>query len=530
MVRSLGKRGIEVYTIFFSKKSICEVSRYCTGSYFLGDPQKDYLSFGKNFRSHIESFNYDLILPVNDHANEIIMDHRDFLEQHCKVCAPTVESYAFAHDKIKTGQLSEELDIPYPKSEVITNIGQLNVEALDFPLYAKPQFSSQLKNGVLHNYQVRKIKSADNLENFLRDNLGTCNVMLQEGISGYGVGVNIAAEKGEIIAYGITNRLHEPTNGGNSSYRKSIPLSDTLKEYAEKIVSRLKWNGVAMLEFKYDGSNYYLMEINSRIWGSIGLSIYSGVDFPVILFNLYSDKRLTDESVYKPNLYARNLYRDVHWTLTQLAARRVGLVIKEFLVGMIRLITFREKIDEFDRRDIKPFISSLSLVCRRYLQHALRSKTRDIDKNSRKGLIEIKPGTHLLFLCKGNINRSAFAQHYLREKYGINSDSAGTLLRRSRLVSKEAESTAEKYFSLDMSAHRSTSIYDVALDKYDFIVVFDDHNYRFLRESFSTIMDKVVYLIPDEQIDDPYSRDSGYFYEKFSMIASTIDNLIPDRK
>jgi protein-tyrosine phosphatase len=100
------------------------------------------------------------------------------------------------------------------------------------------------------------------------------------------------------------------------------------------------------------------------------------------------------------------------------------------------------------------------------------------------------------------------------------------LLKRSRLASKEAEYTAKKHFSIDMSSHRSTCVYDLELDKYDFIVIFDDHNFRFFNQNFSPLLEKVVYLMPEKEIDDPYSKDKAYFLQKFTMIGSSIDQLI----
>ena len=49
----------------------------------------------------------------------------------------------------------------------------------------------------------------------------------------------------------------------------------------QELLDELNWHGVAMVEFKVteDGTPY-LMEINTRFWGSLQLAIDAGVDFP----------------------------------------------------------------------------------------------------------------------------------------------------------------------------------------------------------------------------------------------------------
>jgi len=58
-----------------------------------------------------------------------------------------------------------------------------------------------------------------------------------------------------------------------------------LEELGLRLLSRLKWNGVAMVEFKkvIEEGDYRLMEINPRLWGSLDLSIAAGIDFPYLM-------------------------------------------------------------------------------------------------------------------------------------------------------------------------------------------------------------------------------------------------------
>ena len=70
-----------------------------------------------------------------------------------------------------------------------------------------------------------------------------------------------------------------PISGGMSVAAKSI-FDKNLQKIGEKIVKKIKWTGLIMLEFKYHANKYYLIEINPKFWGSLDLAIASNVDFP----------------------------------------------------------------------------------------------------------------------------------------------------------------------------------------------------------------------------------------------------------
>jgi predicted ATP-grasp superfamily ATP-dependent carboligase len=76
----------------------------------------------------------------------------------------------------------------------------------------------------------------------------------------------------------------KPPQGGVSVLCESQAVSPELQEFAQKLLDAANWHGVAMVEFRIDqNGNAYLMEVNTRFWGSLQLSIDSGLDFPWLL-------------------------------------------------------------------------------------------------------------------------------------------------------------------------------------------------------------------------------------------------------
>ncbi|MGH6841488.1 MAG: hypothetical protein ACREDV_05260 [Methylocella sp.] len=51
----------------------------------------------------------------------------------------------------------------------------------------------------------------------------------------------------------------------------------------------LEWQGVAMMEYRWDEPSgaFHFMEMNGRFWESLHLALRAGVDFPLLLLDLF---------------------------------------------------------------------------------------------------------------------------------------------------------------------------------------------------------------------------------------------------
>ena len=83
-----------------------------------------------------------------------------------------------------------------------------------------------------------------------------------------------------------------------------------IEKYSLDLLNSLKWNGVAMVEFRIDKNTSIpkLMEINPRFWGSLETAIFAGVDFPYLVFKLITEK-------CSENVFSYELGKQVRWLL-----------------------------------------------------------------------------------------------------------------------------------------------------------------------------------------------------------------------
>jgi len=229
---------------------------------------------------------FDLVLPVTEITSQLILLNRDKLRS-IKTPFPDYDRVMQLADKGNLVKLALSLNLRCPATQHFNHLSELDIKTLDYPCVIKPVQSRLFRDNQWINTVVGIIKSQHDLEIYLAKNtyLSFTGFMLQEFIPGHGAGVFCLYHQGQAVTFFAHKRLREkPPHGGVSVLCESQPVDPVLQDFAEKLLSTVGWHGVAMVEFRIDEQgNAYLMEINTRFWGSLQLSIDSGLDFPWLL-------------------------------------------------------------------------------------------------------------------------------------------------------------------------------------------------------------------------------------------------------
>jgi predicted ATP-grasp superfamily ATP-dependent carboligase len=134
--------------------------------------------------------------------------------------------------------------------------------------------------------------------------------LIQEYIPPGGVAYGVSAllnDDSEARAIFAHKRIREfPVTGGPSTLRESVWKPDLIN-LGFKLLKSMEWYGIAMVEFKEDPRDGIpkLMEVNPRFWGSLELSILSGVDFPYLLYRMVMDGDIRSVTTYKTGVKCR---------------------------------------------------------------------------------------------------------------------------------------------------------------------------------------------------------------------------------
>ncbi len=306
IVRSLGRKGLNVVSGESKPWSSAFFSKYCRKSYVYPDPREKPDAFIEWLIEHAIKGVFNVLFPIDEITMTPVTMHLERLSKYMIVPVIDNVTYNLAHDKSQTIHIAQECGISCPKTFFPENpddlpdlLGQ-GIEAV----VIKPRCSSGSRGRVY-------VKDLKNLSNeYKRINLEYPRPLVQEyipqGGDTFGVGI-LMGKNSEVKAVFAHRRLREfPIDGGPSTLRESVERKDIV-EISIKLLKKMNWYGVAMVEFKIDprDGRPVLMEVNPKFWGSIALSIVAGVDFPYLLYCMSVNKEITPVLDYQKGILCR---------------------------------------------------------------------------------------------------------------------------------------------------------------------------------------------------------------------------------
>ena len=150
----------------------------------------------------------------------------------------------------------------------------------------------------------------------------------------------------------------------------------------------------------------------------------------------------------------------------------------------------------------------------------------------------------ILFICKGNICRSPYAEYalprLLKESHWekLQVSSAGLIVPKSEKSPAEAVATAKK-FGVDMQSHTSRPLTLELVEEYDIIVAMEAWQVQKMKKQYPKYLRKFFLLplfdsakppnteaISQYNIEDPYGKSADRFYASFRRIERCIESLV----
>ncbi len=358
-IRSLGKAGFRVHVLGDNWLTIGFWSRFTTRRVISPDAKDDLAGFGAGLLRHLLELQVSepdsprpVLIPMDDDSVRYVVDNCERLGAYADFIVPRPSALAICADKAATMALAARSRIPHPRTEVadtalslVATIGRMSGEFIIKPVQGSGS------RGVRYNQAFSTIEAESYIQTF-----GPALVQERIPPEGDAIGVSVLfGSDGKCLAHFTHKRLREfPNSGGPSTDRIGI-ADDKLLQMSLQMLEELRWRGVAMVEWKTDPrtNTAMLMEINPRFWGSLELSVRSGVDFPV----LYARAAAGHAENAPPPVLGRRcrwlIPGDVLRWLTSEKSKRESL--RTFCSGL------PYAAEEWDGRDLPGFIASI--VC-----------------------------------------------------------------------------------------------------------------------------------------------------------------------
>jgi protein-tyrosine-phosphatase/predicted ATP-grasp superfamily ATP-dependent carboligase len=507
--------------------------------------------------------NVDWVIPSSDSALALVARYGE-LSQAAMLSCPPPAAVARVLDKQRTMQAAAECGIETPRGHNLKSLEDLRTarRSLRFPLIAKP--ASKHAGAA---FKIRYYADFERLErDFASDPDYPAKYLLQEYAAGEGAGVELLMHDGRPLATFAHRRILEyPCSGGVSVLAVAEPVEPDLLEMSVRLLNHLGWSGVAMVEFRYDrrARRAILMEVNGRYWGSLGLSIAAGVDFPYadwqrahglplsaaidgrprvrarwtagVLLRIQDAFTPKDDGMPRP---ARSLellrslaalrpgVRDMLWswrdprpaldeikrTAFALARRVVSAALRRALPAPLlrRLKTYRS---------LEPGASGAYARCQ--LRRALSISSRPLPRDVHS----------VVFVCHGNIVRSPMAEALFRQISAIPARSAGLRVVPGRAADPRASRVAPE-FGVTLDHHAAAPLTAAMVREAGVIFVMDELNEARLLNRFPEARGKVRLLgefaprrLEGDVIADPYEGTEEDIRECFRTLDACINEI-----
>lgn len=511
----------------------------------------------------IDTEGADWLLPTSDSSLLFVADHYAQLSPSIKLACPDAQTILTVLDKNRTIDAAIRCGIEVPRTHRIESLAHLHQErgSLRFPLIAKPAH----KQAVV-SFKLRYYREWVELEReFLLDSDFGRKYILQEYEPGEGVGIEVLMAGGCPKILFAHRRIQEyPSTGGVSVVARSEELYPELVEKSITLLREIGWEGLAMVEYRYDRDSRRatLMEVNGRVWGSIGLSAAAGIDYPFAAWQLAHGQDVPQAN-YQPGVRAR-------WT-AGVMLRLYDLFVNPRTDGMPRPSTFREfflavkvffpgtrdmlwawddprpAISELlstgkrlARQPVKALISSVlpkTIVSFLRIWRSLEKGTKEIYARRQLRRIAVTNRPRLpvkvqlvLCVCHGNIIRSPFASALLA-RAGFRSVSAGLNAQPGRGADARAIRIARE-FGVSLADHMASPLTTAMIDDADVIFVMDGVNEARLLRRFPQACQKTLLLgsfapqrqVADE-IPDPYNEDDNALLRCYEVISGCVTQV-----
>ena len=297
-VQSLGRQGVEIVVCDEAPMMMAQFSKYAIGN-FVHPPAKtepeNYLdAMEENIRKWApdETVPYVLI-PIHEQTR-VLAEHEDRFSPLIRLAAPQFDAIDRVDPKHKLIPTATNLDLPIPKTWRVADNDQLEaiIAEIKFPAFLKLPHTS---GGI----GLHRVTSADELREAYRQTLENFDVadedrhpIVQEAVSGEDYCVTMLLQNGTVKAHLTYRNIKTyPWAGGSGAIRETVDAKP-LVEVASKLLESLDWNGVAEVDFMWDGTDdgeAHLIEVNPRFWGGLFHAIESGVDYPWMLYQMVTN-------------------------------------------------------------------------------------------------------------------------------------------------------------------------------------------------------------------------------------------------
>lgn len=296
IIQELSKQGVECVAMDCFR-GIGTYSRYTDKFIRCADPKYNEELFIDQLYDYCKKQNLKPVLfPTNDEWALAVSRYKEKLSEVAHVCSSSSESVEIILNKDQFYEIGEDKNFLTPKTWSQNEL--IKIPHNKFPIVAKAKFksvpdgnSASLNKKLVENRLVI-LNNSEELRDYLSEQEDILSYLIfQDYVPGhsdsmYTIGI-YASSDNDIKALFTGRKVRGyPAEYGDNVVGESCAVPSYLIENTKRIVSELKYSGIAEFEYKRDPvtGEFTLIEINPRSWSWIGITPHCGINIPLIAY------------------------------------------------------------------------------------------------------------------------------------------------------------------------------------------------------------------------------------------------------
>jgi len=320
VVRSLVAAGHPTWVLSGARHAAAAAVRGRRGTFAVPAPELDPDGWTAAVRDRAAGGRFDVLLPVSDVTQVLLEGLAKDLPDGTIAALPLDSGLERLHDKTAVLDRAAALGIP-----VLPRRTGPDIAAAPLPAVLKPTRSRRVRKGGVTSATARVLNDAAGLERAAAElRAAGLGAYAEPWIPGEGRGVFLLLADGEVRARFAHRRIREASPlGGPSAVCEAVSMDERLSAWSVALARDLGVSGPFMAEFRGE----HLLEVNARYWGSLGLAVDAGVDFPALHVASLTGRRAVGPDPWRTGIRRRNLAFDLRHLAEVFAGRPRGLEI-----------------------------------------------------------------------------------------------------------------------------------------------------------------------------------------------------------
>ncbi|WP_324663344.1 carboxylate--amine ligase [Haloarcula sediminis] len=367
-VRSLSRHGIDTIIASEKPKVPAGKSRYCTEALSVSDPRRDLLAYRDDLLEIARRPAVTTVVPIRPDGAYLLSRYREQFGDVTDLFVPQFEQFHTVADRLRLVEAAENAGVPVPTTAMLGDVEEWSGEQIVKSRY------NVLAEGVLAGRAPGDMAVEKSLTHLaageapdpeaLTATMGHEPIVQEYIPSTAEYMIGALYDHGEPLAMFQHRQIRGDTYaGGGGVYRESVAIPE-LATVARALLDELDWHGLACIEYMRheETGEFYLTEINPRMWQSLPSTVRAGADFPLYYWLAAGGRQEEIDCDYELGVGTHSLHGELRHLLSivrsdssVVAKPPVTRRAREILVSCLREPNF----DYLALDDPGPFVQGL---------------------------------------------------------------------------------------------------------------------------------------------------------------------------